>query len=163
MLGLVRAQAQAAPKSVEQEHAQRAAYEPGAACYWILCRNSHAAAVMVTTAMAAMGQMRSATSQNGMSRRNTPRMITMKCASRLSWRPSVAGNVLSSATGQGHQRGRVRGATECRHVLPVNRSMAPMIALVELAITRETMLRSTPNCAPSIGRMKRRPMRISIP
>jgi hypothetical protein len=41
--------------------------------------------------------------------------------------------------------------------------MAPMMASVELAITRETMLRSTPNCAPSIGKMKRRPMRFSIP
>jgi len=41
--------------------------------------------------------------------------------------------------------------------------MAWRIAPVELAITRETMLRSTPNCVPSIGRMKRRPMRISIP
>ena len=35
-------------------------------------------------------------------------------------------------------------ATPRRHVLPVNRSMAPMMASVELAITRETMLRSTP-------------------
>ena len=53
--------------------------------------------------------------------------------------------------------------TPLRHVLPVNRSMAPMMASVELAITRETMLRSTSNCAPSIGKMKRRPTRISIP
>jgi hypothetical protein len=39
----------------------------------------------------------------------------------------------------------------CRHVLPVDRSMASMIAPVEVAISRETMLRSTPNCAPRIG------------
>ena len=53
--------------------------------------------------------------------------------------------------------------TACRHVLSVNRSMVRMTELVELAITCETMLRSAPNCAPSIGRMKRRLMRISIP
>jgi hypothetical protein len=42
----------------------------------------------------------------------------------------------------------------CRiYVLPVNRSMASMTAFVELAITRETMLGSTPICGPSIGRM----------
>ena len=39
-------------------------------------RNIQAAAVIVTTAIAAIGQIRSATSQNGISRRNTPRMIT---------------------------------------------------------------------------------------
>ena len=54
-------------------------------------------------------------------------------------------------------------AAAFHHVLKVNRSMAPRMASVELAITRETMLRSTSNCAPSIGKMKRRPMRISIP
>jgi hypothetical protein len=56
-----------------------------------------------------------------------------------------------------------RAAAAYRHVLPVNRSMMSMMSPVELAITRETMLRSSPSCAPSIGRMKRRPMRISIP
>jgi hypothetical protein len=52
---------------------------------------------------------------------------------------------------------------EYRQMLPVSRSMASMMAPVELEITCETMLRSTPNCAPSIGRMKRRPMRIIMP
>ena len=57
----------------------------------------------------------------------------------------------------------IRVVIACRHVLPVNRSMVRMTESVELAITCETMLRSAPNCAPNIGRMKRRPMRISIP
>ena len=38
-----------------------------------------------------------------------------------------------------------------------------MMESVAFAITCEAMLRSTPNCAPNIGRMKRRPIRISIP
>jgi len=52
---------------------------------------------------------------------------------------------------------------EYRQMLPVNQSMASMMAPVELEITCETMVRSTPNCAPSIGRMKRRPIRIIMP
>ena len=62
-----------------------------------------------------------------------------------------------------HRCSLIAGVTACRHVLPVNRSITRMTELVKLAITCETMLRSAPNCAPAIGRMKRRPMRISIP
>ena len=61
-----------------------------------------------------------------------------------------------------HRCSLIAGVTACRHVLPVNRSITRMTELVKLAITCETMLRSAPNCAPAIGRMKRRPMRTSI-
>ena len=53
----------------------------------------------------------------------------------------------------GRQKTEYNGANlvgAYNNVLPVNMIMAPMIASVELAITRETMLRWAPNCAPSI-------------
>ena len=51
--------------------------------YCTLHLNIHAAAELATTALTAIGQIRSATNQNGMSRRNTPRMITRICVNGL--------------------------------------------------------------------------------
>ena len=48
------------------------------AIYWTFRRNDQVAAARVTTAIATIGQIRSATSEIGMSRRKTPRSMTTK-------------------------------------------------------------------------------------
>jgi hypothetical protein len=50
-----------------------------------------------------------------------------------------------------------------RYMLPVNRSMVPMTALVDVIIIRDIGSRLMPNCAPSSGSTTIRPMSISMP
>ncbi len=66
------------PVMSPQEKKEVARTKPLLPNHWTLRRNNHVAAVSVTPAIAAIGQIRSATSQNGISRRNTPRRMTMK-------------------------------------------------------------------------------------
>ena len=71
------------------------------------------------------------------------------------------GNVRFSPYSDRIAASQPRGAS--RHVLPVSQSMMPMTALVDVMSIRDIGSRLMPNCAPSSGRMKNRPISISKP
>jgi len=73
--------------------------------------------------------------------------VKLSLSDEVEWQPTI-----------GFQRARL-----CCQMFPVSQSMVPTTALVDVMISRDIGSSLMPNCAPSSGRMKSRPISISKP